>query len=454
MRFRNQLLVGLGALVALIVATAATGAVGLHLTSADEASLAHDFADDVERVQQLRVVSEQIIAATESYLLSGKPERRASFAMDRTALDAALSDLHEDPRAPTELLEVDRAAAAYVQAASSAIERRTSMHDPAQIVPFFDQTLAPRRAELETAVGALSHSRRESYEQSLRSAQTLARSSQVALIVSSLLAIACGLALAAVVTRRLARQFRDVEAANATAIEAAAAREEVLAIVSHDLRNPLSAITMGASIAQEITTDAPTRRHLGVIRHAAERMDHMIGELLEATRLDRGKIELRREPVEARDLVEAALELFRERAKERGVTLAGDASGRVDGDRERIVEVLSNLIGNALGFTPDGGRITVHVVPAGRVVKLSVADTGPGIAAEQLPHLFDRYWQGARRKKSREGLGLGLYICKRLVEAHGGTIGVDSKLGEGTTFWFTLPAAEERVTSPASPAPP
>jgi signal transduction histidine kinase len=453
MRFRNQLLVGLGALVVLIAATAATGAFGLHLTSADEGALARDFADDVARVQRLRVVSEQLVSATESYLLSGQAERRAAFAEDRRTLDGVLGELHQTPRAATELLLVDRAATDYVQAAESAIEQRSTMRDPEQIVPFVEQTLAPRRAELEASVGALSSRRRDSYEQSLRSAQSLARRAQVALVLSSILAICCGLALAMVVTRRLARQFRDVQAANTTATRAADAREEVLAIVSHDLRNPLNAIMMGTSIAQEMTHEDPTRRHLGVIRHAAERMQSMIGELLEAARMDRGQIEVRREPVDAHDLLEAALELFRERAKGRGITLGGEASGCVLGDRERIVEVLSNLIGNALGFTPEGGRVTLKIEPTDHRVRFAVADTGPGIAADQLPHLFDRYWQGTRRKKSREGLGLGLYICKRLVEAHGGEIGVDTKLGEGTTFWFTLPAAEERVPSHASPAP-
>ena len=105
-----------------------------------------------------------------------------------------------------------------------------------------------------------------------------------------------------------------------------------------------------------------------------------------------------------------------------------------------MLEILSNLLGNALKFSPNDTHIAARAEPSGDAMRFSVADGGPGIAADQIPHLFDRFWQGDRRKR-RDGLGLGLYICKRLVEAHHGAIGCDSTPGAGTTFWFTLPRA-------------
>jgi signal transduction histidine kinase len=116
-----------------------------------------------------------------------------------------------------------------------------------------------------------------------------------------------------------------------------------------------------------------------------------------------------------------------------------DDAGRIDVDRERLVQVLSNLVGNAIKFTPVGGRITVAADRAGDRVRFAISDTGPGIAPEEIPHLFDRYWQSA--KNARLGAGLGLFIVKGIIDAHGGSIWVESQPGHGTTFYFTIPAS-------------
>jgi len=261
------------------------------------------------------------------------------------------------------------------------------------------------------------------------------------MIASSIMAIACGLVLAILVSRRLSRQFHAVEAATAAAERAAKAREEVLAVVSHDLRNPLQAISMSATLVEETSHGGPAVNYVRTIHNAAERMRHMIDELLEASRIDHDQIELHREPVTSGELLDEAVELFRETARARHVELTYEApTVQVLADRERVLEILSNLLGNALKFSPNDTRIAARAEPSGDAMRFSVADGGPGIAAEQIPHLFDRFWQGDRKKR-HDGLGLGLYICKRLVEAHHGAIGCDSKLGAGTTFWFTLPKA-------------
>ena len=115
-------------------------------------------------------------------------------------------------------------------------------------------------------------------------------------------------------------------------------------------------------------------------------------------------------------------------------------------DRERILQVLGNLVGNAIKFTPNGGTITVHAEPAEGHVLVSVADTGPGIPDEYVPHIFERYWKGKR--EGRSGTGLGLYIAKGIVDAHGGRIWLESKVGVGSTFFFTIPiGAREQVTA-------
>ena len=132
-------------------------------------------------------------------------------------------------------------------------------------------------------------------------------------------------------------------------------------------------------------------------------------------------------------------------ASERAVSVCTETTDTmVFGDHDRIVEILSNLVGNAIKFTPRGGRVVVRTDAGDGVVKFVVEDAGPGIAGDQIPHLFERFWQGSR---STGGLGLGLYICKKLVEAQHGSIGVTSEVGRGSSFWFTLPVGHRDTTS-------
>ncbi len=225
---------------------------------------------------------------------------------------------------------------------------------------------------------------------------------------------------------------------------ASRAREEVLAVVSHDLRNPLNAIVLGAALLEEFsgeTWSPRDRQQLRAIRNASQQMEGLIQDLVEVAALESGSSALVREPVSPRDLVGGAVELFEELAAQRSLALRAEVAPElpeVRADRARVLRILSNLLGNALKFTPPGGTVTVCAVPAEGGVRFSVADTGTGIAPQHLPHLFDRYWQARRGEK--QGLGLGLAIAKGIADAHGGRIWAESEPGKGATFHFTLPA--------------
>jgi signal transduction histidine kinase len=148
-------------------------------------------------------------------------------------------------------------------------------------------------------------------------------------------------------------------------------------------------------------------------------------------------------------LVDEVLQLHRPLAEEKGQTLSGEVDARcrpVDVDRHRLVQALSNLVGNAVKFTPKGGQVRVRAFPSGDSVAVSVTDTGPGIEVEALPHVFDRYWQG--RHARRAGAGLGLAIAKGCVEAHGGVLRVESRLGVGSSFTLTVPCSVAKAPSP------
>lgn len=240
--------------------------------------------------------------------------------------------------------------------------------------------------------------------------------------------------------------------------QAVRAREEVLAIVSHDLRNPLNAVTLGASLLQmSETLGEEDREQIDTIEVSAKRMNRLIADLLDVTRLEGGKrLPIQPEPIEASELLTEAEDLFRAQASVAEVAISYNAeemASPVAADRHRVMQVLSNLIGNSLKFTPAGGRIDVTAVQRDGEVLFTIADTGPGIDQENLAHIFSRYWQAKRTE--RLGAGLGLPIAKGIVEAHGGRIWVESEIGKGTTFYFTLPIekrAAPRLTTTAGSA--
>ncbi len=225
----------------------------------------------------------------------------------------------------------------------------------------------------------------------------------------------------------------------AQAVHANRAREEVLAVVSHDLRNPLNAIAIAAQL---IAKGDAAPDNVRLIRNAVARANRLIADLLLTAQLEGGKVPLELENVDPRAFLASAEALHRPLANEKNIELRFELAADlpdVSVDRHRIEQVLANLIGNAIKFTGRGGKVVVEAQRGARELVVSIVDTGTGIAAADLPHLFDRFWQGSRAH--RAGAGLGLAIAKGMVEAHGGRIQVESELGKGTTFTFTLPAS-------------
>lgn len=226
------------------------------------------------------------------------------------------------------------------------------------------------------------------------------------------------------------------------------ARDEVLGIVSHDLRNPISAIAMCARVLDENPPDSEAERRglLSAIRESTVLVNHLIEDLLDVANIERGRLSLELEAAEPAQLALQAVHMFEVEARQHGIALEAKLATNlplIQADGARIVQVFGNLIRNAIKFTPDGGRITIsaNAVPEDGVV-FSVSDTGRGITPDNQRHIFDRYWQSADGARVR-GTGLGLSIARGIVEAHGGRISVSSSPGQGSAFSFTIPSATE-----------
>lgn len=221
-------------------------------------------------------------------------------------------------------------------------------------------------------------------------------------------------------------------------------RDDLVAMVSHDLRDPLSAIGAGASVLRRIVSpeDATFARAVDLVARNVVRMQQLVGNLLDLARHDSAGLKLDIGEHAPRAIVYDALDMLAPVAGQKGVQLEARMPAElppVRCDRDATVRVLTNIIGNAIKFTPTGGAIRVRLEPGPRDLRVGVSDTGPGIARTEVSHVFDRFWQAKRA--SRTGAGLGLAIAKAIVEETGGSIWVDSHVGVGTTFYFTIPLA-------------
>lgn len=252
------------------------------------------------------------------------------------------------------------------------------------------------------------------------------------------------------------------EAAEAQALEslaeaqlATSERERLLAVVAHDLRNPLGAIAMYAEVLSNLQPEpdpqtseaeqragAYARTALGTIHSSAATMQRLVQDLLDASTLKGGALRITRGPVVARHAADEAIRMLAPRAEQAGISLhltldVGDAVVSIDGPR--VTQLLGNLISNALVATPRDGTIvvTLAVDDDGAMLRGSVSDSGPGIPTELMPHLFTAFWRGDRR--DRNGVGLGLWIARAIAEGHGGDLTAVSMPGAGAVFSFTLP---------------
>jgi signal transduction histidine kinase len=244
-----------------------------------------------------------------------------------------------------------------------------------------------------------------------------------------------------------ARLFQELAEKSRQLEIASRHKSEFLSNMSHELRTPLNAIIGFAEVLSERMFGALNDKQAEYLQDITESGRHLlslINDILDLSKVEAGRMELEVSDVDVPALIENALVLVRERAARRGIALhraVDERVGAVSADERKLKQVLLNLLSNAVKFTPEGGRIDVTVAPIGGAIEVAVRDTGVGIAPEEQDAVFEEFRQVGGSAAKHEGTGLGLALCRRFIELHGGTIRLESAVGQGSTFTFTLPLA-------------
>ena len=254
------------------------------------------------------------------------------------------------------------------------------------------------------------------------------------------------LALAGLLALERAATDQAIVDERALSDEVLQGRDDVFARVSHDLRTFLGGIALATALlikeAEDDEAGRRTVRRAESIQRQMLHLNRLVSDLVDVAAIEARRLAVVAEPNDAAQVARDAAEAFHDAAAQKHISLTIEAAESLPSatfDRERIVQVLANLLGNALKFTGENGRIVLRVEPRDGEVQLSVSDTGPGVPADMRQRIFERFWQA--RRADRRGIGLGLFISKAIIEAHGGRIWVESKVGVGSTFFFTLPYA-------------
>ena len=401
--------------------------------------------------ERLRWSGEAIVSTGRGYLISTDPAFLTQLDEAQARFDRGIAALMEgasDAPGITLLGEVETDARRFrshqdtlVQAIGTEDVRALAHRFEAELVPLqreLGHSLDRMIAYKEAAIGTV-------YDQVARE-RTRLRSMLNGLLGVLILG---SVVIAAYVASLLGRSFRKEQEALETARRAVAARDEIMGMVAHDLRNPLASICLRAEVMRETNTREAIHEHTGFIVGLAGRMDSLIRSMLDVTTIESGHFTVHPEACEVEGLLKETNEMLAGLAARKQITIErlANPGARVLADRERVLQVLANLAGNAIKFAPEHGRVEVAATRHESDVCFRVSDNGPGIAREHVPHVFERFWK--HEATGKKGTGLGLFIAKGIVEAHGGRIWVESESGHGATFRFTLPC-ETPLLSPTA----
>jgi signal transduction histidine kinase len=445
MGFRRQMWLGYATSFLITLSAATFAVLALHVVANSQQLLSRQYTDQLLNVERLRYRAEHIIASTQGYLARPDDRAREQLVAALADFDARLTDVDAytyDPIGMLRIATIHATAHHYVEIANAVASKQRS-----DAVHAINARLPGLRDTMRGLVDQLAHDKREAFEEALAGSYDRASDASILVGLTAGLGLALSACLATLVMRRLSRQRRAELQAADEARKSSAARQEVLAVVSHDLRGPLATILTGSELLATSSSKEATRldapRVMRMVKLAVDQTRHLVDQILDAGQLDAGALRLTPADHDVASLVQTCADVMAVHADQAAVHLHVQPPSMpttIQVDRERLLQVLSNLVGNALKFSPRHANVYVRAEASDDGVRFSVEDEGPGIPPEQVGQLFERYWH-ANRGASGRGIGLGLYISKRLVDAHGGRIWVDSTPGQGARFCFTVPRA-------------
>jgi signal transduction histidine kinase len=413
--------------------------------------------NEITLAERLRWSGEAVVSVGRGFLLSGDDTLLARLQVVEAGFDQSVEALKEVTHSPGDaslVADAERAATNFLLHQKQLVTAKRRGVDTQELVHRFEAELLPLQQELGEALNRLADTK----EAALEGSYERGRAARVRLSswMYGLLGFLVLMSLGAswYFARLLARSYVQEKEALETARRALATRDELMGIIAHDLRNPLNAIKFKAVLLGKGAETEKSREQAASIEHITSRMEHLIKSMLDAATLEAGRLTVTPAPCEVAELLRETIELVGSLSAARQIELQlrgeGEPGLTVQADRERVLQVFSNLLGNAIKFTPQGGQVVIAVERQGKAVRFSVSDSGPGIASEHLPHLFDRFWK--HETAGKKGTGLGLFISKGIIDAHGGRLWAESAPGHGATFYFTLPIAEQAQATEQKPA--
>jgi signal transduction histidine kinase len=406
--------------------------------------------DQITFAERLRWSGEAIVSTGRGYLISADgqfltrlQDAQATFdrgieVLTRGSVDATTREL---------LAEVERRAGA-LRADQDRLVTSMKHDDLRTVARRFEDELVPLQVELGTALDRLIDYKERRIDDVYARVATERARLRTSLYVLLAILVVASTAIAAYIATVLGRSYRQEHDALATAQDAITSRDQIMAVVAHDLRNPLSSIAMRATLLRSDETSAAARKHGAAIESVTSRMAGLIKTMLDAATIESGALTVTPEPCALGELLDASTEMLSGAAAQKQLVLEQAPAARsvwVLADRERVLQVLQNLIGNAIKFTAAGGRIVLAVEARAGQATVRVSDSGPGIPPAHLGRIFDRFWK--HETGGKKGTGLGLFISRGIVTAHGGRIWAENRAGGGASLAFTLPT----TPAPASP---
>lgn len=403
---------------------------------------------EITLVERLRWNGELMVSAGRGYVISKDAAFLIRLQRVRAEFDKVRRSLRASaltPQSAALVTNVERDARAFIRMQEDLAAASKRPEDVDSVLVRFERDLVPLQRTLGQSLDRLVQNQEAALADIYRRAHT--ERNRLAAWLYGLLAalVALGSAITVYFARQTGEAYAKEQKALGIARKAVAAREDLMGIVAHDLRNPLHAISIQATYLQKSASSDKAREQAASILSTTAGMARLISSMLDVASMEAGQFSVTTTKCDVDEIMRASMRVFGAVASSKEIHLVPrvqHAGLAIRADRERVLQLLSNLLGNALKFAPQGSEVGLTVERRQEAVCFAISDAGPGIQAEHLQHIFDRFWK--RETEGRKGTGLGLFIAKGIIEAHGGQISVESVPGRGTTFYFTLPKYEDQ----------